>query len=111
MAGMAGRPSPRLALRFVRTAKSFKPHTFGMKSGMSLKFSLEPPAHFTDPRLKSGFNPGLWPLCNGTAGPEPGTMDLYERRCLEFLAVYYRLNRLNDQLRQARNRCASIERV
>jgi hypothetical protein len=59
---------------------------------------------FVDPRLRRGFDPDAWPLCNGKAAPDPETTDLHERRCLEFLAAYYRLNLLHGRLRRARKR-------
>lgn len=52
----------------------------------------------SDPRLKRGFRPELWPLCNGEPAPAPGTSGQFEHRCLEFLAAFYRLNVLNMEL-------------
>jgi hypothetical protein len=51
-----------------------------------------------DPRLKRGFKPELWPLCNGQPALAPGASDPFDRRCLEFLAAYYQLNVLNIEL-------------
>lgn len=67
----------------------------------SLKF--EPAADFSDPRLERDFQPAHWPLCNGKPVAPPSATDLHERRCLEFLASYYRLNVLNDRLLAARS--------
>jgi hypothetical protein len=76
-----------------------------------MRATLEPPADFADPRLDKDFDATAWPLCNGIAAPAPGAADLYERRCLEFLATYYRLNRLNQRLLAARNKRAGKERI
>jgi hypothetical protein len=73
-----------------------------VKDKMRTARLFEPPADLADPRLHPDFDAEAWPLCNGAAGPSPGTADLYERRCLEFLAVYYRLNRLQKHLLAAR---------
>ena len=51
-----------------------------------------------DPRLKRGFKLELWPLCNGQPAPAPGAVDVFDRRCLEFLAAYYQLNVFNQEL-------------
>jgi hypothetical protein len=72
---------------------------------------LGPTPDFVDPRLDRGFDPAVWPLCNGNAAPLPGTSDLYERRCLEFLAAYYRLNRLNLGLLDARQRSSPEAKI
>jgi hypothetical protein len=72
---------------------------------------LEPPRNFKDPRRVRGFDATAWPLCNGNAAPRPGTSDLYERRCLEFLAAYYRLNRLNRSLLAARQISGQAKRI
>jgi len=67
-----------------------------------LRAKFEPPADFVDPRLDRTFDPAAWPLCNGTPAPSRHPSNLYERRCLEFLAAYYHLNRLNRDLLDAR---------
>ena len=59
---------------------------------------FEPSAQFVDPRRQPGFKPRHWPLCNGKEAPAPESQDLHDRRCLEFLAAFYRLNLLQDQL-------------
>jgi len=66
------------------------------------KATFQPAADFVDPRLRPGFKPRLWPRCNGEAAPAPRARGLYERRCLEFLAAFYRLNLANQRLLDAR---------
>lgn len=61
-----------------------------------------PAAEFADPRVLPDFEPTAWPLCNGLPAPPPETTDAHERRCLEFLAAYYSLNRWQRQLLAAR---------
>jgi hypothetical protein len=68
---------------------------------------LEPSGDFVDPRGQRGFQLAAWPLCNGTHAPPTGASDLYERRCLEFLARYYQLNLLNQRLLAARQKKGS----
>jgi len=82
-----------------------------MNDTMPAPAPLEPPPDFADPRLRRGFDATAWPLCNGQAAPLPGSLDLYERRCLEFLAGYYRLNRLNRRLLAARERSAPKKKI
>jgi hypothetical protein len=69
---------------------------------MSDPASFEPSAGSHDPRLDPGFQPEHWPLCNGAESPAPVAPDLHSRRCIEFLALFYRLNVLNSQLHAAR---------
>ena len=65
----------------------------------------------SDPRLKRGFKLELWPLCNGQPAPATGAADAFDRRCLEFLAAYYQLNVLNQELLALRQpRTASARR-
>jgi hypothetical protein len=64
--------------------------------------AFEPSPDFSDPRLQDGFQPGCWPLCDGQSAPAPNPAGLHERRCLEFLALFYRLNVLNARLHAAR---------
>jgi hypothetical protein len=59
---------------------------------------IKPPADFADPRLEADFQPEQWPLCNGEPAAPPSPPGLHERRCLEFLAAFYRLNVLNHRL-------------
>jgi hypothetical protein len=59
---------------------------------------FEPSGQLVDPRRQPGFQPRHWPLCNGQAAPAPESQDPHERRCLEFLAAFYQLNRLQDLL-------------
>jgi hypothetical protein len=73
--------------------------------------NFEPSPDFVDPRLQSGFEPACWPRCNGAATPLPGSPGLHERRCLEFLAAFYRLNVLNKQLQAARKARVSQRRI
>lgn len=68
---------------------------------------FQPGADFKDPRLRPGFQPKAWPLCNGAAAPLPKSADLHERRCIEFLAFYYKLNVLNRRLLEAREKSAA----
>lgn len=68
---------------------------------MSTSTTLAPPEDFVDPRQLPGFAPSHWPLCNGAEIPVRPA-DLHERRCLEFLALFYRLNQLNSELLAAR---------
>ena len=67
-------------------------------------FSFEPPSEFVDPRRARGFQPGAWPLCNGEPAPLFAAADLHQRRCIEFLAHFYRINLLAGQLLRARKR-------
>jgi hypothetical protein len=64
--------------------------------------TIEPPASFVDPRRRPGFKPRLWPLCNGKPAPKTASRELYERRCVEFLAAFYRINVANQRLLDAR---------
>ena len=68
--------------------------------------TFEPPPDFVDPRGQPDFAPEHWPLCNGRPAPAADKCDLHERRCLEFLAFFYRLNVLNNQLLAARTAAA-----
>jgi hypothetical protein len=79
-------------------------------NGKSMR-SLEPPPEFVDPRLLRGFEASAWPLCNGTPAPLPGSPDLYERRYIEFLALYYKLNLLNKRLLAAKPRTSKSARM
>jgi hypothetical protein len=72
-----------------------------------MPLNLEPPADFVDPRLQPGFLPEYWPLWNGQAGPPIGSQELYDCRCLEFLAAFYELNVLNSRLLTARKHSAT----
>src|SRR5689334_11133240 len=82
-----------------------------MNGQMRSKLQFEPGSDFVDPRFAPDFDAGAWPLCNGAAAPPPGASDLYERRCLDFLASYYRLNVLNRQLLEARQQSARKEKI
>jgi hypothetical protein len=64
--------------------------------------NFEAPAGFVDPRSGPDFEPESWPLCNGASAPALDTSDPNERRCIEFLAHYYKLNLLNRRLLAAR---------
>jgi hypothetical protein len=75
------------------------------------KATFEPSADFADPRLRRGFKRRLWPLCNGEAAPAPRAQGLYERRCLEFLAAFYRLNLANQRLLDARKARATSKGI
>ena len=82
-----------------------------MNDKMRASTILEPRADFADPRLQRGFDSAALPLCNGNSAPLPGATDLYERRCLEFLAAYYRLNLLNRRLLVARQKSAPEAKI
>ena len=73
--------------------------------------AFEPPPGFLDPRAQPGFEPKHWPLCDGGAVPALGECTLHERRCVEFLAFFYRLNVLNSELLAARAAGAEEERA
>jgi len=66
----------------------------------------EPEPNFRDPRLCEGFEPQHWPLCNGGAASFPDATDPHDRRCLEFLAGFYRLNLLHSRLLEFREKSA-----
>jgi hypothetical protein len=78
---------------------------------MHTPLSFEPSPDFVDPRLGPGFERACWPLCNGKAAPPPHSADLHERRCLEFLAAFYKLNLLNKCLLAARKPGAPKKRI
>jgi hypothetical protein len=82
-----------------------------MDDKMQAPTLLEPPPKFADPRLHRDFDSDAWPSCNGNCAPLPGSTDLYERRCLEFLAAYYRLNRLNRSLLVSRQNSEPKKKV
>jgi hypothetical protein len=63
---------------------------------------LEPPSDWVDPRRQSDFIPAHWPLCDGEPAPGPEATGLHERRCIEFLAAFYRINLVNSRLVAAR---------
>jgi len=81
------------------------------RKNVAVATQLKPPPNFRDPRLRHNFDPAAWPLCNGSPGPPCGASDLHERRCIEFLAAYYELNRLNRQLLAARQRGSTEQRI
>lgn len=56
----------------------------------------------TDPRSQPDFEPKHFPLCDGGPAPAHGTTDPIARRKIEFLAAYYRLNRLFARLQASR---------
>ena len=82
-----------------------------MDATMHPTLRFEPARNFKDPRLARGFDRSAWPRCNGKLAPRPGAKDVYERRCLEFLALYYRLNVLNKQLLASRRKSASGTKI
>src|SRR5690349_20007831 len=71
------------------------------------KSRFKPLVNFVDPRTQPDFEPQHWPLCDGQLGPASDSTDLHDRRCIEFLAHFYRVNQLNSQLLQARTGFAS----
>lgn len=62
---------------------------------------FSPPPNWCDPRIESGFMTGCFPLCEGKDAPPVGTDDLKERRKLEFVAAYYRINCAYERLAAA----------
>ncbi len=82
-----------------------------MDAIMSAPNQLQPAPDFADPRLLADFQPEQWPLCNGAPAPAPDAPDLHDRRCLEFLAAFYRLNILNSRLLAERTRRGSAASV
>jgi hypothetical protein len=72
---------------------------------------FEPPADFADPRKRRDFDPRHWPTCNGQPAAEWAGADLHQRRCIEFLAAYYRLNCLNNRLLAARKKKVSKGKI
>lgn len=73
-----------------------------LRSAKPQQMDFTPPPDFNDPRIAPGFQRKHWPLCDGSHGPAVGTTDLHQRRCLEFLALYYELNKLQAQLLASR---------
>ncbi|HTG45593.1 MAG TPA: hypothetical protein VK633_13805 [Verrucomicrobiae bacterium] len=67
----------------------------------------EPSIDYSDPRLAEDFQACCWPSCNGGSAPPVGTLDLQERRCLEFLTAYYHLNCANRAITDLRNETVS----
>jgi len=78
---------------------------------MQSTLRFEPAIDFKDPRLVTGFDRTAWPRCNGRLAPKLGAKGLHEKRCLEFLALYYRLNVLNKNLLAARRKAAPTARI
>lgn len=61
------------------------------------------PRLIEDPRLGVDYQPGAMPLCDGGEAPPIGAPEQIARRKVEFLAVYYRLNRLYSRLSAVRS--------
>jgi hypothetical protein len=61
-----------------------------------------------DPRFQADFDPSLYPLCNGKPPPDAGE-DGQTTITLEFLAVYYEMNRAYRALLAARASNAGSE--
>jgi hypothetical protein len=61
-----------------------------------------------DPRFQADFDPRLYPLCNGKPPPDAGE-DGQTTITLEFLAVYYEMNRAYRALLAARASNAGSE--
>ena len=72
---------------------------------------FEPPESFLDPRTEHGFQTGHWPRCNAKEAPPVGAPGRHERRCIEFLAAYYRINCRLAELAGARQIMAPPEEV
>ena len=66
------------------------PHMDRGLSSQDARFS--PSSDWRDPRLEPDFVAGCFPLCEGKDSPPVGTEDLKDRRKLEFVAAYYRIN-------------------
>jgi len=73
--------------------------------------AFRPSSDFVDPRLRRGFDPECWPLCNGGDSPRPAARNLHERRCIEFLAAFYRVNLENRRLLEFRKARASQRQI
>ena len=69
---------------------------------MKNPLQFEPPADFVDPRTERVFQSKFWPRCNGKKAPSPKASDIHDRRCIEFLAAFYRINILQSKLLLAR---------
>lgn len=65
---------------------------------MAAAISPDPSHDFEDPRHAGGFQPVHWPAANGAQAPPWAEAGRNERRRIEFLASYYRLNILNGHL-------------
>jgi len=72
---------------------------------------FEPPESFVDPRTEDEFQSCHWPHCNEKDAPPVGTLDRHERRCVEFLTAYYRINCRQGELEVARKRSSSPEEI
>jgi len=69
-----------------------------------MRVRLQPPPDFLDPRLGADYVPEHWPQCNGQDVASWEEATLHERRCIEFLAAFYRLNVLQAALLEARGK-------
>ena len=65
------------------------------------------PEALLDPRLSLDFLSELWPLCNGKPAPLLAQANIYDTRCIEFLAAYYEVNIRNAELANAFGNLAS----
>ncbi len=64
------------------------------------------PEALLDPRLSLDFLSEFWPLCNGKPAPLLAQANIYDTRCIEFLAAYYEVNIRNAELANARSSSA-----
>jgi hypothetical protein len=63
-----------------------------------------------DPRSRSGFEPAWYPTANGAPAPAPDAVSRNERIELEFLEMYYELNRTATELTGVRRGAPGPER-
>jgi hypothetical protein len=64
-----------------------------------------------DPRGQPGFQSAHYPKANGKEPPPANAEDRNDRIVLEFLSVYYALNREQAKLRDVRNNAASPQQT
>ena len=68
------------------------------------------PDSIDDPRCRPDFLPRYYPKANGCEAPPIDATDRNDRIKLQFLAVYYELNRAHAKLVEARQAPASAQR-
>jgi hypothetical protein len=78
---------------------------------MNLSPSAKHAIDQTDPRSMPDFQERFFPLCNGKPAPLPANSKGNERIMLEFLALYYQLNRIHLKLSNIRAATESPERA
>ena len=65
------------------------------------------PISISDPRVGTDFEAVHWPLGDGGDAPPANSAERIERRKIEFLAMYYALNRLYARLAAIRARASA----